>query len=681
LSTAGNQFITATDAITTSITGTSNTIPTRALVVTGFTPTPSGFVITFNKPFNPLTVPMYTQTGVPDDIILTTSGAQVSVHGTAVFNDPVAPTQLTFVKTAPISAIGTYSPTSGLLAAGNYTVTLRSLTAGNGFQDLLGTALDGKDTAAANPYVFTFSVATPPIAVGIPDFARGPSNTESLFLPSTIGNGGTFNLVYTNPAVVPTTGTANVTMSTTGATLQSNLQAAFDALPQISTTGGAHNAVVVVTSDTVAAGANVRITFQNGLVSSTGQLLVGSNGATASLANIDVSNAIANNGIPVATSSGLNVTSGQFVLQYNPQLLNITGGVSKIAGETFAVSTVINNSTSATTTISISAGTRISATSNPITMGALLATVPMGVTATYGAKQLLHFSSVVLNATTGPVTVTNQDAVEIAAFFGDVLDTGTPFNLNDVNALSAVAGLSPNTVAQTIPGFTQFPDADPVIIGDVALQNLGGIVSTDSSKMNQQLTAAQTGIPFLPAGLTVTIIGPDPVLSVPTNLAASPGGTVLVPVNIDTARPEGSTGMTDAILALSYDPRVFDISAADVQLGSLPASGSGWHLKAEVNAATGLIGVELYSNSAIQTTMGGSLITINMHVREAAPAGATGLTILPFVGSPNGVRVYETAVADAQGLLTLHQAQTAFGMEPGAPGLVTIGANAVVDGG
>src|SRR5205823_4677695 len=144
-------------------------------------------------------------------------------------------------------------------------------------------------------------------AVGIPDFARGPSNTESLFLPSTIGNGGTFNLVYTNPAVTPTTGTANVVMSTTAATLQTNLQAALSGLPQISTTAGAPNAVVVVTSDSAAAGANVRITFQNSLVAATNQLLVGSNGATASLANIDVSNAIPNNGIPVAVSNGINV--------------------------------------------------------------------------------------------------------------------------------------------------------------------------------------------------------------------------------------------------------------------------------------------------------------------------------------------------------------------------------------
>src|SRR5262249_25548437 len=157
---------------------------------------------------------------------------------------------------------------------------------------------------------------------------------------------------------------------------------------------------------------------------------------------------------------------------------------------------------------------------------------------------------------------------EVAAFFGDVIDSGTPFNLGDVSTISTVASLNPNVVQQTIPGFTAFPCLDPVIIGDVALVDLGGIVTTDTSAMNQELTSPRTTIPWLPVGLTVTIVGPDPTLSVDGGQWTVDGEALLVPVNIDTARPEGSTGMTDAILALSYDPKVFDISAADVKLGT-----------------------------------------------------------------------------------------------------------------
>src|SRR5262249_12994641 len=151
--------------------------------------------------------------------------------------------------------------------------------------------------------------------------------------------------------------------------------------------------------------------------------------------------------------------------------------------------------------------------------------------------------------------------------------------------------------------------------GDVAMQNLGGIVSTDASAMNQQLTSPKTVIPFLPAGLAVVPLGPDPTLSVGSGQQTLGGQSIIVPINIDTARPAGSGGMTDAVLALSYDPNAFDVSAADIQLGTLPTGGSGWQLRTEVNRQTGLIGVELFSSSPIQSTAPGSLITVTMYSR------------------------------------------------------------------
>src|SRR5262249_52474048 len=105
--------------------------------------------------------------------------------------------------------------------------------------------------------------------------------------------------------------------------------------------------------------------------------------------------------------------------------------------------------------------------------------------------------------TAGAIAVTNQDAVQIAAFFGDVVGSAAPFSLADATAISAVAGLTPSTTLQTIPGFSAYSNLDPVIIGDVALQGLSGIFSTDASKMNQELTMAQAAIPYLPVGLTV----------------------------------------------------------------------------------------------------------------------------------------------------------------------------------
>jgi hypothetical protein len=231
--------------------------------------------------------------------------------------------------------------------------------------------------------------------------------------------------------------------------------------------------------------------------------------------------------------------------------------------------------------------------------------------------------------------------------------------------------LTANTITQTLPGFTAFPELDPAIIGSVSQQG-GSIVPSDTTTINRQVTAGQPAIPWLPVGVAAVTVGPDPVLSVPTDVVAVPGSTVMVAVSIDTAHPEGSTGMLRAELALTFDPTVFDVSAADAQLGSVPEAGSGWHLQAQVNEATGQIGVWIYSNTAIETTLGGSLVTIALHVRDNAPAGATGVSIVPWVNPTDGVRSYQTSVGDAQSSFLLHPATTPMGSEPGTPGSVLI---------
>src|SRR5204863_8199622 len=94
--------------------------------------------------------------------------------------------------------------------------------------------------------------------------------------------------------------------------------------------------------------------------------------------------------------------------------------------------------------------------------------------------------------------------------------------------------------------------------------------SADVTLLNRKLagiTLAQ--FPAIPTGLTISPTGPDPTLSIPSDLQAAPGETVVVPINIDTAQPEGSTGLMDAVLALRFDPHVFTVSAADVHLGTL----------------------------------------------------------------------------------------------------------------
>ncbi len=169
--------------------------------------------------------------------------------------------------------------------------------------------------------------------------------------------------------------------------------------------------------------------------------------------------------------------------------------------------------------------------------------------------------------------------------------------------------------------------------------------------MNRLLAGIATPqIPQPPSGLVIPATGPDPTLSLPAAVTATAGGTVTVPVNIDTARPAGSSGLMEATLALRYDPQLFSVTAADIKLGTVPSAGSGWQLGAAINPETGEIGITLFSTTPIQSTAGGSLVTITLQVNGTPTLGQPALSLVDAV-DPTGLRVYQTGLADGQGAL------------------------------
>src|SRR5262249_26579009 len=145
-------------------------------------------------------------------------------------------------------------------------------------------------------------------------------------------------------------------------------------------------------------------------------------------------------------------------------------------------------------------------------------------------------------------------------------------------------------------GYAAYQTLDPIIV-----EGVDGNTSVTTGDVNlvNRVAAGLTTAPQIPTvpGLTITSTGPDPSLSIPADVQVLPDGTLRVPVDIDDPRPAGSSGLTEATLALTYDPRTYSASAADVQLGSVPLSGNGWRVTAQVNAATGQIGIELFSTT------------------------------------------------------------------------------------
>jgi hypothetical protein len=126
-----------------------------------------------------------------------------------------------------------------------------------------------------------------------------------------------------------------------------------------------------------------------------------------------------------------------------------------------------------------------------------------------------------------------------------------------------------------------------------------------------------------------------------------------VPVNIDDPHPAGSSGLTQALLALTYDPTAVSVSAAGIHLGSVPVGGNGWTLQSRVDPVTGQIGIILFSTTPIAGSDGGSLVTIDFHVQPGAPAGLPLIQLAASV-NPNDRGVIQTVLDDLQGPLTLH---------------------------
>jgi hypothetical protein len=276
----------------------------------------------------------------------------------------------------------------------------------------------------------------------------------------------------------------------------------------------------------------------------------------------------------------------------------------------------------------------------------------------YKAKDLLHLSGVSINA--GAIPAATSDALHLVAYVADADGNGL-YNDND-------AVLITRALLNTDSGFAAYPLVDPVIVVDT---DGAGFIPADAA-----LQANEAGVGFLAPNLSTPPIPPgvhftpiannvDPSVSLPSDLHVGADGTVTVPVNIDNAHPEGSTGLTEGHLALTYDPYLFTVSAADVHLGSVLAAGSGWTLVPTINPVAGEIAITISSTTPIISTLGGSLVTIDFHpIDIGEPNGVNrrvpGQAPIELVASvnPSGQQVVLTELEDAQGTFTLTPAPT-----------------------
>jgi hypothetical protein len=539
---SGTQTITVTDKITDPpIKGTSVTVA-PALLVTSFTPTPTGFTVGFNKPFIPDALTLYgVGLNTVQDVMLV--GAHVGPIMGSLVVDPTN-TSLTFNATANgLLLLNNFA--SVVLPDDTYTVTLVSGSQGNGFMDTLGASLDGAGSGGHANFSTTFSTSYQAKAVpvlAIPDFARGPDAA--------------------NPIKVP-------------------------------------NDLAV--------------------------------------------------GTPVTFYNATQVSDVTFTLRYNPSLLNITGALSGPSSDatdaagtfTLVAPPTIIDASHAQASFHFSDPNPQGGASTPATvvLGDIVATVPNSAASNYKAKELLQPSNIVVNQGANPGAVAAA-GVHVNAYLGDVTGNGAIDLLDLFNAMKVAQG------ADT--GFAAYQLLDPAVVGDAAndLSVDAGAISTIAAYTAKFPTQA---IPTIPTGLAIKPVGADPTLSLgPVGRIDNPS-YLSVPILLDNPHPEGSTGMTEAVLALTYDPSALRVTPADITLGSIPGL-AGWQISSVIDPVNGKIGITLFGPEALATTQGGVLVNIAF---QPVP-GAARLTAVRLVESLtlNG-QLFTTQVDDTQGQLVL----------------------------
>ena len=592
-------------SISPTLTQTVNIVSLR---VSTFTQTATGFTAIFNRALNVGTVSSPVL-NLYDNSSGTLGPADVTLVGTATGSitgslvvDPTA-TQITFIETGQSGVLGLAAPCTlfGVLPNDTYTVTLRSAT--NGFKDTNGNLLDGNaDGTQGGDYVTTFVVNNPSnsVTVTLPDFARGAGQLVNV--PNTDAADNTFSnglplRLYNGINFTGSTTSGNQTV----AVLTTAGLRVGDTVTGLCIFGG--NATTTGIDTITGVGPGNQITL--------------SHPATAT------SSSLANHGVVLNDSSGTQtITSVSLTLAYDPSLLSVDASHYSIDGlndPSGSEVTTFDTSTTGLIKITFTTSTGIvllPGGSQPFI--SLHTVVPS--TANYASKEILDLQNIDINNgtfTSGNCTAIDDAAVHVSSFLGDSTGDRIYTGLDAQRIARKAVGID--------PGFKAWVLADPRIVGDVdGDQQLTGLDALTVAR--QAVGITQSVIPQLPS-VTPAILGPDPVLSIPTTFNAAPGSAVQVPVNLDH-----SAGLDSVNVAIAYDPSRLDVSAADVQRGSLTQTFDSFAVN--VNEVAGIIRISGYRSAGpLAGSGGGSLAVINFQVRANAPAGPTIINLLQNAGT------------------------------------------------
>lgn len=356
-------------------------------------------------------------------------------------------------------------------------------------------------------------------------------------------------------------------------------------------------------------------------------------------------------GIPLTFSDAAGITSATMQLKYDPAILSINSAA--VAAGLPVGSAVSLSTNSGVATILFSSPTPLPA--GTTTFVNLQASVPE--TATYRNKQVLDLGSIVVNG--GAIPAIDDDSVQVVSYFGDVTGNGA-YSAQDAALVARLAvGLD--------GGLQQFKLLDPILMADI--NGNSAVTALDTSRILQaSVGLSTTEIPALPTpAFSLVQGGPDPKLSIPTNLAAVRGGQVLIPVMIDSIVDLTGNGLQSADLVIYYDATALDVTK--VTLGGLLKERGDWFVTAHNDPLAGRIFISLAGTTPLEGFFQGELVQLQATVKETARVGRTAINLA--ASARNTAHVTQLN----EGFLTLIPAPTDAANDSGVDGLLTISAN------
>jgi hypothetical protein len=329
----------------------------------------------------------------------------------------------------------------------------------------------------------------------------------------------------------------------------------------------------------------------------------------------DVNVPAVDSGIPLSISDGNNVQVLDFVFEYDPDLLNVTGMSlgTNVPGDW---NVVYNLETPGQIPIVASGTTPLSA--GEVRLLDIQAAIPND--AVYASSAVLRLSSIQVNEC---VIETNGDSsVQVVAYFGDTTGNRTYSGLDAAYIARVAIGFD--------SGFAAYRLKDPVIVTDVT--GNGRLSGLDAAFVARKAIGfEQPEIPDLPDPLPVIIAGGrDPLLSIPENLTTKRGPTITIPILVDDA-----SELFPAEIDLQYDTNVFDLSDSGVNLSNLT---TGWNLISNVDDAEGRVRLSAYGTSALSGDFG-SIVELEFNVRSDAALGVTAINPLKSCSLNEGALV------------------------------------------